>query len=356
MIYLSELLLAIPIAVVAKDFKLDQIDKRLWLVTLSFVLAFFIGMDRGDSLVPFNPYWGGTQYKDFTDRFNWSRDSIRLARWLLLFSTPALFAQFMKTSKISESDVLKVIYWCSLVSGLLAIAEAFSLVHLENWGYYESYFNPNWSRRSYGTFSSPVDAALVYFVLILISATKIKTLWPGILVGSVCVFLTQGTTALIFGLVSLAFLFKPNYFEIKKLIVFLFLFSGSAVFTIWFFSDLQWASIKMGGLYDRLSIWKNLIFAISSNPESLFLGKGFSSFVTDSSYLSLLLMGGLLLFISGFSYISCLCVGLSLKMGPIILLWVLSWVSLDSMGYWGMGRLGWLLLGLNLFERNKNVR
>jgi hypothetical protein len=321
----------------------------LILVWGTLLVAFVAGIWRGELSNQMTIY-----IPTESDVFKLSKDGVRLGRWLVLFSTPWLIKESFLAKPVDDylDFFRKILRWAAFASAALGILEQVNILTLVNMGYHQ--VSPFWVGRLYGTFPSPLESSLFYsFVFFDIVVEKflfMKTakdssallIAPTLFIATL---LSRGGSALVslalaFAILSI-FNTKKARSPVAKLLV-----MGSLFVTLiglYFLSP-----VVQGKAYSflvRFDTWKNWFKILPSHPFIIVTGIGFSNLVVDNSYITLIIKFGLLGFLCIILWLRELSENLT-DIWPLLLFWMISWISLDSIGYWGIGRAMWLILGL----------
>lgn len=321
-----------------------------WVLGALFV-AFFTGLFRGQIGHEISPYWSKPGWETYNDAFSLGRDLTRVIRWALLFSTPVLIGYFFRNSdrtKISEF-FLRVFTIAAGLSAVVAILEFLGLFPSQ---IYHS-VTVDWKQRSYGTFQSPLEASLIYGAGLVLTIQRLKRPYELIVVALfLCALMTTyGATAMMASLACLPWMIFSRHKTsgkhvalIASIIIFLTLVTFKTILPMNF---VLWKFVNFSA---RFEFWKKALITFMDHPHFFLTGMGFTSLVMDNSFFLLILLGGFPLFIATFLWMKQLLVRSPKAFHVILLFWILSFAALDSIGFWGIGRVCWLLLGINLLK------
>ncbi len=329
----------------------------LWIL-LSLMVCFIFGYFRRNVGAEISIYAAELGQDD---SFKFSRDIIKLFRWMGIFSTPWIVSQVFRNDDKNENYLqffIKSVVVIVFISSLLSLAEHFNLIKLSEIYNYER--GKTWSDRSYGTFSSPLEAAMVYGLTLVLTFQIIfedfRENYIFLLVfPSICfaLVLTQSATGFLAAIMGIAFLIFSRLPTKARAGVLLLIGLSMAILSL--FLPKLWISWKVQNFLSRTLIWKAWLFLIPKHPWFGIAGMGFTNIVIDNSFLFMLVTGGVLLFVAFLSWAARLIKFSDTKIYPLLIVWMLSWLTLDSVGYWGIGRLGWFALGLGLSHSLANL-
>ncbi len=334
--------------------KISKPPRELVFIWVGFFLALFAGRFRGDLAYEFSQY--KTYVKVDELRFNWLQEIIRCLRWAIIFSMPWILCQIEIHKKEVWHFFLKALRISVLISAFLAILDYTRITHLG--GFYGTDGGSNiWIGRSYGTFQSPLEASLIYAAVLaqnlcsLIDKkrkiTRFEILETIILFSAL--LMTRGLTALVACSVALLSRVIRLPSRIRQYLI----LAMGLVFLAFLVFDSGGILLmnKINNFSVRLETLFSWLLAIPSHPHILFFGLGFSNLVIDNSFMITLISGGLCLFVPWLFWTKKIFKSIPKEMLPFFIVWIVSWVTLDSMGYWGIGRAAWIFLGL--FYRNE---
>jgi hypothetical protein len=252
-----------------------------------------------------------------------------------MFSTPLLVALWFEKES-GTASFLKATVILGGVSAALSSLEGLGLIELKN--IYPYPHDINWEGRSYGTFPSPLEASLAYGA-IFVASLMFPGRWPKLVsaLALVALALTHSATGLLAAT------------------------AGSLVWAITFKKHKQanglfpasWLQSKWGNFSTRILMWKKWLLLCSDHPLLFLTGMGFTQLVVDNSFLMFFVYGGVILAVAVLYYFKTVLRFTTKISLPLLIVWFVSWVSLDSVGYWGIGRLCWVLMGLMIAQKGE---
>lgn len=336
-----------------------EFPAELKLVLLAAAIPYIAGMFRQETTGQMLIY---KYYEARDDTFSLTQDTIRWLRFTLLFCTPWLISNFIKNemsqSKFMDS-FLKYLVYATAISGVISLIVKFRILNLSFIGL--GMKNMEWENRAFGTFTSPQEAGLFFggiFILLTLDLFHKKQIPSPLEVMSLILifaglFSTKTATAFIGVFVTLGvFVFLKTKRQIRILLC-IFLTIGLLVaLTFTSGSLVIW---KFNNLTIRTFIFSQWFETLQQKPIFLITGIGYSSIVTDSSFLFFIIKGGVALTAAIIIWLRFLLK----KSGPFFyfyLYWFCTWLALDSFGFWGIGRLAWILLGVQYAERSNKLR
>lgn len=329
---------------VAKDRKLSA-PRPLIYVLLSIVVAFIAGMFRGtitDAL---------DMYKDLTPHityyFTLSGDLIKAIRFGIMFSTPLLVFYFYRNKNPQNlpDTFLSALTMAGILSVGVALLEQFGFIDLGHPREHEW-----WGNRSYGTFPGPHEASLFYGMFAfrsLLELIKGKAQYRYHLFCLVLFFVGLALTRTISG--GIAFSLALFFYGIQKLSMKwrLVILPGFITVAVLAFQFSPFLNNKLYSFLYRVRIWPPWWDYIQEHPWFLFTGLGWSGIVTDNSFGFCLIKGGIFFCVAIFLWVKFLYGFIAPRSHKFLFLfWVASWFPLDSITFWGVGRIMWVLLGL----------
>lgn len=349
----------------------------LWLVWISLFSAFLAGIQERENFVQklsiynsIGPLWD--------DHFQLLRDGTRFFRWSLLFSTPWLILQmktFLSPNARLSQTLLHSIYVGTIISATLSILNYLGYLSLS--GFYainaDSVDSSEWLGRSYGTFVSPLEAGLFYGAICICTLTLKNAFnpwnWLIFALSFSGMLLTKSTTALSLALIiGVIYTFgKPSItiHHLRRSMLWIPLLTVIAITMILSFTknryllnifDFAYSDsasqhvLPFKSLIVRLRTWLYWIYALPQNPNLFFSGLGYTSLVCDNSIITLFVMGGPVLAFSVFFWFHNLLGKIPQQLTFVLLFWIGTWLTLDSIGFWGIGRFMWMLVSLGHLE------
>jgi len=323
--------------------------KALLYVWGACILTFIAGAFRGDLAVRISIY----DLKLFK-YFALKDDGIVFLRTIILFSTPWLLRNLIQKNRAQYLNLFMTAFKvCILLSAILAILDkrALGLVDLSNWGYFSSDYE-FWSARARGTFNTPIDASFMYGVSAVYLLTGpeplVKNTFNFIVLGFslIAMLLTHGGTAIGGLLISvLAFLVFERSFKRRDLYFAFGLIILACLLSTLILPD-HFLTHKMGDFVYRLKTYTNYLSVAPTSPWIFLAGIGFSRLCADNNFILLFIQGGIVFFVAVLNWIRVLLKQVPKSLLFTFLFWGLSWLSFDTMGYWGIGRFCWFLFGL----------
>jgi hypothetical protein len=323
--------------------------KALLFVWAACTLAFVAGIFRGDLAVKISIY----DLKEFK-LFSVRDDGIVFIRTMILFSTPWFVKNIFQKNRDQYLSTFMTAFKISiLLSAVLAILDqrVLGLIDLKSWGYISSEYE-FWAARARGTFNTPIDASFMYGISAAYLLTGPEALMKNAFNIMVLIFvliaavLTHGGTSLLALLISvLAFLALGRSFKKRDLYIAL----GSIVIAGLLAALIlphHFLNQKLTDFVYRLKTYRNYLSVAPSNPWIFLVGIGFSRLCSDNNLILLLIQGGILYFLAVLNWIWVLFNRIPKAYKFIFLFWGISWLSFDTMGYWGIGRFCWFLFGL----------
>lgn len=314
----------------------------IWLSGALFV-AYGAGLLRGNKALDFSRYWGFHE-----DAFTFTQDTTRFIRLLLIFCTPWLLSYFSAKKESASKLFFNTVKWCLALSAALALLENAGYISLREM-YHPDKFAFFWAGRSYATFASPLEASLMFTAVLIqsvsqINKSKLAQELGFLLLLGLGLLLTEGGTGLV---ASTAGLFYILFQKVppKRRIPFLAIAAAVLTILFWLTPD-QFLLVKTGNFEFRTRTWIKWLHALPSYPHFLLIGMGFTNLVIDNSLLGILVMGGINLLIPFYYWMKNLFLKIPRIWYPFFLVWGISWLTLDSLTYWGIGRVAWILLGL----------
>ncbi|MCC6276393.1 MAG: hypothetical protein IT289_00605 [Oligoflexia bacterium] len=347
-IFFSELLLLPLIALAIVNHSKIRLPKSLGAVWLCLTASFLAGLWRGDLGVTISQYPMGD------DSFRLGQDSIRYVRWLLLFSTPWLV--YSIGAKIPFEPLFKTLRLSLAASALIAVFEALKLFDPTKIYGHASVLG--WADRVQGPFASPLEASLMFSVGILLGVEGLltkKNLILNLILAACSLFAlvkSQGGTAFVAVSVAAAYLmFKlptPHRSSpSRRQVLYIFLGLGAILAVVLAWLPPWIYEQKLANFLIRFSTWGKFLTLCLEKPYVGLVGLGFTGVVGDNSLFLMSIYGGLALLIAAAIWITGLMRNLNTPLlRSLGVLWVLSFFTLDSIGYWGLGRLMWFLLGV----------
>lgn len=335
-----------------------KVEPNLLLLVFAVLISFLSGLYREQTANDITVYnWG-----NFDDGFSLGKDGIKALHWLGMFATPLFVWRAFRL--VEDRDKLLTVFldWViffSAISGFLAIVDHYGLIKLSN--IYASAKYSNWEGRAFGTFVSPLEASLVYASTFCSAAQRsfaerefrwLRILYLPIL--GYALILTQSATALIGVVLGIGFIFYQRLPRTLRKHVLIFI----ALLILLFAVTLPpgWLSVKIGNFSVRLLMWTKWVTHIPSHPWFAITGMGFTSLVVDNSFILLLVYGGLVLFIFFFKWFFNVLRNMNYDpLCPYLIIWIFSWLTLDSLGYWGLGRICWFASGLAMINPKKHL-
>jgi hypothetical protein len=316
------------------------------------VLVFLAGFFRGDAAVKISIY-------DLAEHkyFGLFDDAKTFLRMVILFSTPWIIRNSLKENEKSLPLFLplflRALKICMLISAGLAILDykGIHLINLENLGYYVD-AQDFWTFRAHGTFITPIEASFMYgaiVVYLLTSGVSLKE--PLNLVtlflNSVVVVLTHGGTAFVAIVICfLVHLFWKKSDLSKRGFILGFCFLAACGGLAFLVLPKVFFLQKIGDLIYRQRTYTNYLSLLAQKPRLILTGIGFSRVCSDNNIILLFIQGGIFFFAAVAYWINTLMKKVPESLVLVFLFWFLSALSFDTLGYWGIGRLGWFLLGL----------
>jgi len=102
---------------------------------------------------------------------------------------------------------------------------------------------------------------------------------------------------------------------------------------------------KIGDFIYRQKMYWQYLAVLKETPLIGIWGIGFSRVCTDNNFIGLVVQGGIILLVAALNWIFR-----SIKLAPhslryVFVFWIVTWLSFDTIGYWGIGRFCWFLLG-----------
>ncbi len=356
--YAAEILLTPLIMVFFKNLILKKVGrppKELIAVGIALTCAFFVGMGRDNFATSIVKYWTFTE-----DHFSFSKDIIRYFRFLLILSTPWIISQTFPTEhRGNYSELfLKTLKYSLVASVCVAIVEKFGLINLRAL-YHPDPYAYFWEGRSYATFSSPLESGMFFMAMGIqtLSSIKSRRKLTDVIIGLVLLLgfvMSKGGTALVAGLVAVIYLAFIRLNSKNRGIVIGGLVTSCIVFIL--FLPQQYIAAKSGNVLYRTMAWRAWIMSLPEHPHFAAVGMGFTNMVSDNSFFLFVLIGGLLLLIPVLLWLNKLRKLIPMPCYPFFIVWVVSWLALDTIAYWGIGRAAWLLLGLFWVDYNTSNR
>jgi hypothetical protein len=330
---------------------------ELVLLWLGLVVTFAAGYFRENFAARISLYVDIAGIQE--ERFQWGQDAIRWVRWTLLFSLPWLMSQLapLRISVIAlKSRFLDALKIAVLISAFLTITE------WTEWFDLASLYGPNrhplwWSDRSFGTFASPLEASLVYALMPILVVTEDQRAGTRGFVFKALVIIaslfalafTRGTSAACALVATLGyFVYLRSSSTTRKIWVGLTL---SAVVSVFIFVPQDYLFEKLVSLHNRTRIWLAWIYLLKDFPRAALTGIGFANVTIDNSAIMMLVVGGLAWFVPAYLWLRKLVVGATADLRYAFIFWIFSWCTLDSIGYWGIGRILWMMIGFLALER-----
>jgi hypothetical protein len=297
-----------------------------------------------------------------TDEFHFARDGVKCLRWIVLFSTPwTVFNTFKRSQDSGDKlDVFKkYLRLFGLISASLGILEVYQLINLQTLGFHHE--GLYWTGRLYGTFPSPLEASLFYGLILIFTVCEIlnfsgrKNYKYYFLIASSVVFfcaliLSEGGTAFAALIFTFCFYKMNSAKKPRQTLNWLLIFAFIMVVlfgALYFYSGESQA--KINNFLVRFNTWIKWMKLIPSNPWVLVSGIGFSDIVADDSFFTILIKMGIFGFVTVMIWLKFLFkkVNLNTPIKLLIVFWIISWLTLDSIGFWGIGRAMWMILGLS---------
>jgi len=313
------------------------------------LIVFLAGFFRGNLANQISIY-DLTPFKYFSIK----DDGIVFVRTFILFSTPWLLRNaFQEKRQEGLKIFLTTFKWAILVSSLLAILDerALGLINLKSWGYISSEYE-FWSHRARGTFNTPIDASFMYGVsaVYLLTGPDLLLKRPfnlAVLIFScVALVLTHGGTAIGSLLVVVfAYMVLGRTFKKKDIAIAI----GLTILALFFSTFLlphNFLAQKSGDFVYRIKTYRNYLNALPSSPWIFLVGIGYSRLCSDNNFILLFIQGGILYFVSVLNWVWTLLSHISKSFVFVFLFWIMTWLSFDTMTYWGIGRFCWVLFGL----------
>jgi hypothetical protein len=321
------------------------------------LIALFAGLFRGEDAQRMSIYPMAV-----SDAFS-KQDLVVFLRWIILFATPFIVGQSFSTAQrrvrenLAETFV-KTLGVCVFIAACAAVAEKFGTNLFVNLGYHDQP-PEQWLGRSYGPFVTPLEAGLVFAAAIMFcvsSSLKRRVLsWPIAILGltsALALIFTHTGTAVIALALTLFFIGVTH--ASKK--VAWFVVTGVFACSIMLVSVAphEFLRLKFHDLIIRADTWKHWLAFLPSKPWYAIIGIGWSRLISDNSYLLLLMKGGVILLGAVLLWVKDLWRTLPAELKPIYLFWLLTWLTLDSIGYWASGRALWMLWGLLILNADKS--
>lgn len=336
-----------------KSFKgqLFSPPKALVLTWVGIAMAYVSGIFRGNIAYEIIIYKSLTSPEE--QSFHAVQDAIRCFHWLLLISTPWLISQLKLIADDSDpvNTFLKWVRWTIFVSAIAAVLDHWSWIDLSK-VYPYPHYNNWWTSRTYGTLPSPLEAGLVYAFGVLSGVIGLKdsvktthvliqktnlNLTLQIFISAAALIYTQGQVAEICCLVAVAaVLLQDLSMTHKRKFAFLSLILGVTGVSIAIAFGFH---LKVEAVAKRTITWAWWIQQVVLFPRILFTGIGFSAVYVDNSSLWVLITGGLALCVPLLMWFDLLLKKVTRDFQPLFLFWVLTWLGLDSLSYWGIGRI-----------------
>jgi hypothetical protein len=292
------------------------------------------------------------------ERFHWGQDGIRWIRWTLLFSLPWILSQLAPlrgSAVILKTRFLDSLKIAVFFSALLTIAEWAGWINLV------SFYAPNrqphwWTDRSFGTFASPLEAGLVYALIPILIATEDRrggtrgAVFKGLVTATSLLALacTHGVSAASALVITVGwFAYNRSSRTSRTLLVGLIL---SVIASVIIFVDHDSIFERLGSLHNRARIWNAWIKVVQDQPWAALTGIGFANVTIDNSALLILASGGIAWFVPTYLWLKRTIRDVTPDLRYAFFFWVLSWFTLDSIGYWGIGRILWMMIGFSVLE------
>jgi hypothetical protein len=102
---------------------------------------------------------------------------------------------------------------------------------------------------------------------------------------------------------------------------------------------------KLGDFIYRQKTYRHYFSVLEHSPWIGIWGIGFSRVCTDNNFIGLLVQGGIILLIAALNWIWTCIKSSPQSLRYVFIFWIVTWISFDTIGYWGIGRLCWFLLG-----------
>lgn len=357
-LYAAEVLLLAPVLLAFWEIlkgRFVRPPKELVVVWAALSIAYIFGNFRGMAAYEI------ALHKDLNDivheRFSWTQDGIRWVRWSVMAGSPWIFLQlhrYMEAGPRSLDLFVQWLKWSILVSSVISILVWVGLLDLSS--IYVIRAKGWWIGRSFGTFASPLEAGLVYGlapVLVLCSPATRSTLGrladaTLVTVSLLSLTITFSVSAWISLFAAAAYFTAKSFTPQRKLVAvtsicLAVLFGGTAA--LLFVPETYYIS-KIVSMSARAQIWTSWLNGLPSRPWSALTGIGFADVSVDNSSIMLLIYGGIGLFVALYFWLRVLLRGAAPIVSTAFLFWLVSWCTLDSIGYWGIGRILWMMLAL----------
>ncbi|MDZ4677730.1 MAG: hypothetical protein SGI74_09495 [Oligoflexia bacterium] len=310
--------------------------RPLILVWVALLLAFISGLWRQELAKELSLYLTYF-YPPEGDQFRLTTDLTRYVRWTLMFSTPWIIQQTLSAKTLPT--FLRAIYVLVFISACLALFEMGGYINLAP--YYGYVRNDFWGTRSYGTAQSPLEASLIYggvLILLLLNPhnllkTKSTIYFIAAITYALALIATFGATAFVATAVCIVL------WKIK---------SSSYMKNVFSVLPFNFLSLKQANFLTRFELWGKWLAVVPAHPWIVIFGMGFTSLVSDNSLFLMVMYGGFFLLISFLWWLKTCFVKVPAEFKIFFIFWFISWITLDSVGFWGIGRLAWLLFGFFL--------
>lgn len=323
--------------------------RELLFVWAACTLAFIAGVFRGDLAVKISIY----DMKEFKF-FSLRDDGIVFIRTMILFSTPWIVKNIFQENRDKYLKLfMTALKICILISAILAILDkrVLGLIDLKSWGYISSEYE-FWAARARGTFNTPIDASFMYGILASYLLTGPEPLIKNpfnlvvLIFSLMAMLLTHGGTAIVALVISvLAYLAMGRSFKKRDLYLALGAIAIAGFLAALILPHDFWGH-KFGDFIYRIKTYRNYLSVAPSSPWIFLVGIGFSRLCSDNNLILLFIQGGVLYFLAVLNWFRVLLFKIPKSFRFIFLFWGISWLSFDTMGYWGIGRFCWFLFGL----------
>jgi len=333
--------------------------RELLFVWCAAFLAFIAGSFRGDLARQISIY----DLKEFRF-FSFKDDGIVFVRSIIIFSTPWFLRNILRNDREKYLKIFMTAFKISiLISAILAILDyqSIGLLNLRNWGYTSATYD-FWAYRAQGTFFTPIEASFVYglaAVYLLTGPEPLRSqdgtgrpLWGKsyfnlvvLCFALVAMILTHGGTAMGALLICIFLYFVRGRVNKKNISI-----GIVASLVVISFAGLvlphDFFTRKVMDFNYRIATYRNWIKILPSHPLVLLIGLGFSRICSDNNVILLVIQGGIIFLGAVSNWVWLLIRKIPRELRFMFLFWALTWMSFDTLSFWGIGRICWFLLGL----------